>query len=37
MAFIEIISNVRDRFIWVTVLLYMLDPVRGEPTVHGLD
>ena len=37
MAPIEITGNVRDRFIQAAVLLHMLDPVRGEPTVHGLD
>jgi len=30
-------GNVRDRFVQVAVLLHMLDPVRGEPTAHGLD
>ena len=37
MAPIEITGNVRGRFIQAAVLLHMLDPVRGEPTVHGLD
>ena len=34
---IEITGNVRNRFIQAAVLLRLLDPVRGEPTVHGLD
>lgn len=33
----EITGNVRNHFIQAAVLLHMLDPVRGEPTVHGLD
>lgn len=33
----EISGNVRDRFVQAAVLLHMLDPVRGEPTAHGLD
>lgn len=37
MAPLEITGNVRNRFIQVAVLLHMLNPVRGEPTVHGLD
>ncbi|XTI90352.1 hypothetical protein V2W45_1245369 [Cenococcum geophilum] len=37
MAPIEITGNVRNHFIQAAVLLHMLDPVRGEPTVHGLD
>lgn len=37
MASIGITGNVRNRFIQVAVLLHTLDPVRGEPTVHGLD
>jgi hypothetical protein len=34
---LEITGNVRDRFVEVTTLLYLLDPVRGEPTAYGLD
>jgi hypothetical protein len=34
---LEITGNVRDRFIQAAVLLYMLDPLRGEPTGYGLD
>lgn len=30
-------GNARSRFIMVKVLLSLLDPVRGEPTVHSLD
>lgn len=37
MAPFEITGKVRDRFIQAAVLLHMLDPVRSEPTVHGLD
>ncbi|KAH8594334.1 hypothetical protein B0O99DRAFT_574074 [Bisporella sp. PMI_857] len=37
MGTIEISGNVRNRFIQVVALLHMLDPVRGEPTVYGLD
>jgi hypothetical protein len=37
MAPIEITGNIRNRFIQAAVLLHRLDPVRGEPTVHGLD
>ena len=37
MALIGITGNVRNRFIQAAVLLRMLDPVRGEPTIHGLD
>jgi len=33
----EITGNVRDRFIQAATLLYLLDPVRGEPTAYGLD
>lgn len=33
----EITGNVRNRFVQAAVLLHMLDPVRGEATVHGLD
>jgi len=37
MSPIEITGGVRKRFIEVAALLHMLDPVRGEPTIHGLD
>lgn len=37
MTLIGITGNVRNRFIQAAVLLHMLDPVRGEPTAHGLD
>jgi len=37
MAPIEITGNIRNRFIQAAVLLHRLNPVRGEPTVHGLD
>lgn len=37
MAIIEITGNVQSRFIQAAVLLHLLDPVRGEPTTHGLD
>jgi hypothetical protein len=33
----KIQGNLRDRFVQSAVLLRMLDPVRGEPTVYGLD
>ena len=33
----EITGNLRDRFIQGVVLLFLLDPVRGEPTVYSLD
>ncbi|KAF6517537.1 hypothetical protein HZS61_003098 [Fusarium oxysporum f. sp. conglutinans] len=36
MAF-EVTGNVRNRFVQAAVLLYLLDPVRGEPVAHGLD
>lgn len=36
-ATIGITGNVRDRFVQAVVLLHILDPVRGEPTVYGLD
>lgn len=34
---LEITGNVRERFIQAATLLYLLDPVRGEPTTYGLD
>ncbi|KAF3768504.1 hypothetical protein M406DRAFT_326945 [Cryphonectria parasitica EP155] len=34
---LEITGNVQSRFMQVAVLLHLLDPVRGEPTEHGLD
>ncbi len=37
MAAIGITGNLRSRFIQAAVLLRMLDPVRGDLTVHGLD
>ena len=37
MALLELTGNVRNRFVEAAVLLRMLDPVRGEATVHGLD
>lgn len=37
MAPIEVTGNVRNRFVQAAVLLRMLDPVRGEATVYGLD
>lgn len=37
MGSIAITGKVRTRFIQAAVLLYMLDPVRGESTIHGLD
>jgi hypothetical protein len=37
-AAIGITGNLRNRFIQAAVLLYKLDPVRGEPTAaYGLD
>lgn len=37
MAPLEITGNAQNRFIQAAVLLHLLDPVRGEPTVYGLD
>jgi OTT_1508-like deaminase len=37
MAQLEITGNAQTRFIQAAVLLHLLDPVRGEPTAHGLD
>jgi hypothetical protein len=37
MAAMGITGNLRNRFIQAAVLLYKLDPVRGEPTAYGLD
>ena len=37
MARNEITGKLRDRFIQGAVLLYLIDPVRGEPTAYGLD
>ena len=34
---LDLTGNVRNRFVQAAVLLHMLDPVRGEPTTHGLD
>ncbi|KAK0103055.1 hypothetical protein ONS96_005666 [Cadophora gregata f. sp. sojae] len=33
----EITGNLRDRFIQGAVLLYLIDPVRAEPSAYGLD
>ena len=33
----ELTGNVRNRFVQAAVPLRMLDPIRGDPTVHGLD
>lgn len=33
----ELTGNVRNRFVQVAVPLRMLDPIRGDPTVHGPD
>lgn len=32
-----ITGKIRERFVQVAVLLHLFDPVRGEPTIHGLD
>ncbi len=37
MTAIPISGNVRKRFIESAALLYLLDPVRGEPSIYGLD
>ena len=37
MSPLELTGNVRNRFVQAAVLLRMLDPVRGEPTVHCLN
>jgi hypothetical protein len=37
MAPIQLGVNIYQRFIQSVVLLYLIDPVRGEPTTHGLD
>jgi hypothetical protein len=37
MAALGITGNARNRLVQAAVLLHMLDPVRGEPTVYGLD
>ena len=37
MSVIEITGRSRDRFIQVVVLLFLLDPARGEPIAYGLD
>ena len=34
---LEIVGNVRERFIQAAALLRLIDPVRAEPTVYGLD
>jgi len=30
-------GDAHKRFVIVTLLLYLIDPVRGEPTAHSLD
>jgi len=37
MAAIAITGNVRKRFIESATLLFLLDPVRSEPSTYGLD
>ncbi|CZR51798.1 uncharacterized protein PAC_01675 [Phialocephala subalpina] len=37
MAALAIGGNARNRLIQASVLLHMLEPVRGEPTAYGLD
>lgn len=37
MTLLEITGNAQSRFIQAAVLLHLLDPVRGEPTVYELD
>ncbi|KAE8441083.1 hypothetical protein EG329_005878 [Mollisiaceae sp. DMI_Dod_QoI] len=37
MAVLEMLGSTRDRLIQASVLLHLLDPVRGEPTAYGLD
>lgn len=37
MTTLQIQGNLRERFIEDAVLLYILDPVRGEPSTYGLD
>jgi hypothetical protein len=32
-----ITGKLRERFVQVAVLLHQFDPVRGEPTIHGLN
>lgn len=34
---LEITGRTQIRFVEAAVFLYLLDPVRGEPTEHGLD
>ena len=34
---LQIQGNLRERFLQDAILLYTLDPVRGEPTAYGLD
>ncbi|XPS75439.1 hypothetical protein M3J07_007517 [Ascochyta lentis] len=34
---LPITGKIRERFVQVAVLLHLFDPVRGEPTIHGLD
>lgn len=37
LANLGITGNLRKRYIQAAALLYLLDPVRGEPTTYGLD
>jgi hypothetical protein len=37
MTSLQVQVNLRERFLQDTVLLYTIDPVRGEPSAHGLD
>ena len=37
MTALHIQGNLRERFLQDAVLLYRLDPVRGEPSAYGLD
>ena len=36
MTLLPITGNLRKRFVEISVLLSLLDPVRGEPTAHDL-
>ena len=37
MSALQIQGKLRERFLQDTILLYMLDPVRGEPSAYSLD
>jgi hypothetical protein len=37
MSTLEVTGRVRSRFIHVATLLSMLDPVRGEASIHSVD